>query len=65
MTNQQGAGYDPERVIADLGQQLGQAAAENARLRAAVAGLLAERNEQTRDTEAAKGSEGAGPAAGR
>jgi hypothetical protein len=47
------AGYDPERVIADLGQQLGAAAAENARLRAAVSALLAERNEQTRNGESA------------
>jgi hypothetical protein len=51
VTDQTAAGYDPERVITDLAQQLGQAAAENARLRAAVAGLLTERNEVARKAE--------------
>lgn len=43
MSDQQAAGYDAERVIADLGQQVGQLVAENARLRAALTALLAER----------------------
>lgn len=61
----QNAGYDPERVIADLAAQLGAKEADNARLRVALAGLLAERNDAARKGETATEHAGAAPAAGR